>query len=114
MVSKQRLDDGTWNYGNDAPRLNQLCETPWRYQCPSCDSHVIAVREKVGNEKQHCEIRDTVPQSLSGVGTSVRIHDFRCVECSATFDDPYDKKEGCRRTIRDEHSRIGGLGQANE
>lgn len=108
-----QFDDGAWNYTKNAPRLNQLLETPWRYRCPYCESHVIAVRQKIGHEKQYREGDCLKPLALSGSGSHVEIKDFRCEKCSQTFNDPYDKKRECRRTIRDEHSRIGGLGQDN-
>lgn len=83
-----------------APTLSSFDVDPWRYQCPECETHSIAVRKKQGYAARHLERTDRYQER-----NDVYVHDFRCEICSAVFDEPYDKKEQKQRLIRHEITR---------
>lgn len=91
--------------------LNEIVDDTYRYACPECSSVSVVVRRKLGSPKEYLEAKrddstiGTMAQQTDGME---RIHDFRCNICSATFDDPYDKRAGERRVLRSEHNLIGG------
>jgi len=88
--------------------INHVAKEPYRYQCPDWESHSLVVRDKFGWVAAHLEAdRQETVSDPSYPSSDIEIRDFRCRSCSATFDDPYDKKRNERRTLRDDYTQIG-------
>jgi hypothetical protein len=95
----------------NSPLLNQLLDEYWRYQCPTCDCHTIAVRTHLRGPAQHSEgqTHDEFNQAhLRDADIDVHVHDYRCNGCGDTFDCPYDKMRGECHALPTAHLSNGG------
>jgi rubredoxin len=66
--------------------LSKYVGEPYRFQCPECDAHGVILRAKHGYPANYKEVDVTM------YDRDEHVHDYRCKQCGAVFDEVYDKK----------------------